>query len=244
MTLRPTFLLLTTSLLMTSLSACTPGNDAAGSATAAARAQPRALATAATAPDAEQRAHTVTAPHGAARSDEYYWLRDDTRENPQMLAYLQAENAYADAVLAPLKGVQDTLYEEIVARIKQDDSSVPYRDRGWWYYSRFETGKDYPVHARRVDAEGVDALSIQRANEAGDFAGEQVLLDVNALAEGKDYYQADALTVSQDNRLLAYAEDLNGRRRTPGAGAHRAGPGPDPARPHPLRGVRAALPRG
>ncbi len=210
-TLKPTFLLLTTSLLMTSLSACTPGKDA--DRPAVARAAPRALASAATPPDAAQRPHTVVAPHGAERSDEYYWLRDDKRENPEMLAYLAAENAYADSVLAPLKGVQDTLYEEIVARIKQDDSSVPYRERGYWYYTRFETGKDYPVHARRADAEGVDALSIQRANEAGDFAGEQVLLDVNALAEGKDYYQAGVLAVSQDNRLLAWAEDLNGRRQ-------------------------------
>ena len=214
MKLNPNILLLTTSLLMTSLSACTPsGSEAAGSATAAARTEPRALATAATPPDAAQRPHTVTAPHGAQRSDEYYWLRDDKRQNPEMLAYLQAENAYADAVLAPLQGVQNRLYEEIVARIKQDDSSVPYRERGWWYYSRFETGKDYPIHARRADANGVDALSIQRANEAGDFSGEQVLLDVNTLAEGKDFYQVGGFTVSQDNRLLAWAEDLNGRRQ-------------------------------
>jgi oligopeptidase B len=203
--------LIATSLLMTTLSACTPGNDA--DKTTATRAEPRALASAATPPDAEARAFAVKAPHGAERNDEYYWLRDDKRENPEMLAYLNAENAYADAVLAPLKQVQDTLYDEIVARIKQDDSSVPYRERGWWYYSRFETGKDYPVYARRADAEGVDALSIQKANDAADFDGEQVLLDVNRLAEGKDFYQVGNWEVSQDNRLLAYAEDLNGRRQ-------------------------------
>ncbi|MFH7407532.1 S9 family peptidase, partial [Pseudomonas syringae pv. tagetis] len=81
--------------------------------------------------------------------DDYYWLRDDKRENPQMLAYLNAENAYADQVLKPLKPLEDTLYKEIVGRIKQDYSSVPYRERGYWYYTRFESGKDYPVHARR-----------------------------------------------------------------------------------------------
>ncbi len=209
--MKTTRLLLATSLLMTTLSACSPGQEAATSAVS--RAEPRALATAATPPDAEQRPYTVKAPHGAERNDEYYWLRDDKRENPEMLAYLNAENAYADAVLAPLKGVQDKLYDEIVARIKQDDSSVPYRDRGYWYYSRFESGKDYPIHARRADAEGVDALSIQQANDAGDFTGEQVLLDVNKLAEGKDFYQVGGWTVSQDNRMLAYAEDLNGRRQ-------------------------------
>lgn len=164
-------------------------------------------------PDAEQRPHTVTAPHGAAREDVYYWLRDDAREDPAMLAYLNAENAYADAMLAPLKSVEDRLYDEIVGRIQQDDSSVPYRDRGYWYYSRFETGKDYPVHARRADGAGVDALSIQAANARGDFSGEQVMLDVNQLADGKDYYAVGDWDVTRDNRILAYADDTNGRRQ-------------------------------
>ncbi len=166
-----------------------------------------------TPPDVARQPHVVKAPFGAERQDEYYWLRDDKRENPEMLAYLKAENAYADALLAPLKPVQDALYGEIVARIKQDDASVPYRERGWWYYSRFETGKDYPIHARRKDAEGVDALSIQTANEAGDFAAEQVLFDVNAMAAGKDYYAIGGRTVSQDNRLVVYGDDTNGRRQ-------------------------------
>ncbi len=166
-----------------------------------------------TPPDVEKKPHVVKAPFGAERQDEYYWLRDDERKDPAMLGYLQAENAYADALLAPLKPVQDKLYDEIVARIKQDDASVPYRDRGWWYYSRFETRKDYPIHARRKDAPGTDALSIQQANAAGDFAGEEVLLDVNALAAGKDYYSVGDFEVSPDNRQLAYADDDNGRRQ-------------------------------
>jgi oligopeptidase B len=211
--MKPVSLLIATSLLMTTLSACNSGDDARTPAASAVRATPLAVASAATPPDVEKRDYTVKAPHGAERNDEYYWLRDDKREDAQMIAYLEAENAYADAVLAPLKPVEDRLYDEIVARIKQDDSSVPSRDRGWWYYSRYETGKDYPVYARRQDGEGVDALSIQAANERGDFAGEQVLLDVNKLAEGKDFYQVGDYEVSPDNRLLAYAEDLNGRRQ-------------------------------
>lgn len=171
------------------------------------------LAATVTPPDVAKKPHVVKAPHGAQRNDEYYWLRDDKRENKEMLAYLDAENAYTDALMAPLKPVEDTLYNEIVARIKQDDSSVPYRERGYWYYSRFVAGKDYPVHARRKDAAGLDALSIQKANEAGDFAGEQVLLDVNALGEGKDFYNVGDFEVSQDNTLLAYADDTNGRRQ-------------------------------
>ena len=115
------------------------------------------------APDAARKPHVVKAPHGAQRVDEYYWLRDDKRKNPEVLAYLNAENAYVDALMAPLKPLENALYDEIVGRIKQDDSSVPYRERGWWYYSRFEAGKDYPIHARRKDAAGVDALSIQKA---------------------------------------------------------------------------------
>ena len=148
-------------------------------------------------PDVAKKPHVVKAPFGAERQDEYYWLRDDDRKDPAMLGYLEAENSYADAVLAPTRPVQDMLYDEIVARIKQDDASVPFRERGWWYYSRFETGKDYPVHARRKDAAGIDAKSILAANEAGDFKGEDVLLDVNALAAGKDYYAVGGRTVSQ-----------------------------------------------
>lgn len=165
-----------------------------------------------TPPDVEKRPHTVTSPHGE-RQDEYYWLRDDTRKDPQMLAYLNAENAYADAVLAPLQAQEDKLYDEIVARIKQDDSSVPARDRGYWYYTRFETGKDYPVHARRADRVGLDAVSIQAANDRGDFAGEEILLNVNALAEGHDYYSAALVDISQDNQKMLWADDTNGRRQ-------------------------------
>ena len=189
-----TALLLATTILMTLSTASTTAADA-------------------TPPDAEKRPHVVQAPHGAQRDDEYYWLRDDEREDKAMLAYLEAENAYADQVMAPLEPLENALYEEIVGRIKQDDSSIPARERGWWYYARYETGKDYPIHARRKDGPGVDALSIQQANERGDFAGEEVLLDVNALAEGKDYYAVGAYEVSQDNTMLAWADDTNGRRQ-------------------------------
>ncbi|MBX3714346.1 MAG: S9 family peptidase [Lysobacter sp.] len=153
-------------------------------------------------PDAAKKPHQVKAPHGATRNDEYYWLRDDKRENKDMLAYLNAENAYVDKVMAPLKPLQETLYDEIVGRIKQDDDSVPYRERGWWYFSRFKTGQDYPVYVRaRAAADG------SRSDD------EQVLLDVNELARDKKYYNIGAYEVSQDNRLLAYAEDDNGRRQ-------------------------------
>jgi oligopeptidase B len=149
-------------------------------------------------PDVAKKTHEVKAPFGATRNDEYYWLRDDTRKNPEMLAYLKAENAYADTLMAPLKPLQDKLYDEIVGRIKQDDSSVPYRERGYWYYTRFETGQDYPIHARRKGS----------MDDA-----EEVLLDVNAMAKGHDYFSVGDYEVSQDNNLLAWAQDDVGRRQ-------------------------------
>ena len=163
-------------------------------------------------PDAAKKPHEVKAPHGAARNDEYYWLRDDKREDLGVLAYLEAENAYVDKVMAPLKPLENKLYDEIVARIKQDDGSVPYRERGFWYYSRFETGQDYPIHARRKDADGANAQTMLAASQKPD-ADEQVLLDVNALAKGKDYYNVGDWEITQDNGTLAYAEDTNGRRQ-------------------------------
>ena len=164
------------------------------------------------APDAARKPHVVKAPHGAQRVDEYYWLRDDKRKQPEMLTYLNAENAYVDAFMAPLKPLENALYDEIVGRIKQDDSSVPYRERGWWYYSRFATGQDYPIHARRKDAAGANAATVLKASETPD-ADEQVLLDVNVMAKGKDYFSVGDFEVSQDNRLLAWAEDAVGRRQ-------------------------------
>ncbi len=115
-----------------------------------------------------------------------------------MLAYLAAENAYADAAMAPLQPLQQRLYEEIVGRIQQDDSSVPYCERGYWYYTRFETGQDYPIHARR---------------RGSMEAPEEILLDVNAMAAGKDYFSVGDYAISQDNLQLAWAEDAVGRRQ-------------------------------
>lgn len=156
------------------------------------------LAAVATPPDVAKKPYVVKAPFGAERNDEYYWLRDDERTNPDMLAYLKAENAYVDQQMASLKPLQEAIYNEIVGRIKQDDSSVPYRERGYWYYTRFETGKDYPVHARR---------------KGSMEAPEEVLLNVNDMAAGKDYFSVGDYEVSQDNRIMAWAEDDVGRRQ-------------------------------
>ncbi|MDO4643537.1 MAG: S9 family peptidase [Cardiobacteriaceae bacterium] len=165
-----------------------------------------------TPPDIEKHPHNVPSPYGE-RQDEYYWLRDDERKNPEMLAYLKAENAYADAVMQPLKPLEDKLYNEILSRIKQDDSTVPSRDRGYWYYTRFEEGQDYPIYARRAAQDGIDAISIQTANQKGDFAGEEILINVNTLAKGHDYYKAAPVDISMDNQRMVWLEDTNGRRQ-------------------------------
>jgi len=148
-------------------------------------------------PVAARRPHEIVAP-GGTREDPYYWLRDDTRENPEMLAYLKAENTWTDSVLAKEGTLKERLYQEIVGRVKQDDSSVPYEKRGYSYYSRFEAGQDYPITARR----------------RGEMkAPEEVMLDQPAMAAGHGYFQVGATSVSPDNRMLAWAQDTVGRRQ-------------------------------
>ena len=117
-------------------------------------------------PVAAIRPHAVTSPQGT-RMDPYYWLRDDERANPEVLAYLAAENAYRERCMAAVQPFENALYEEIIARLKQDDTSVPYRKRGFWYSTRFEPGKEHPIFTRRKGS--IDAP-------------EEILLDANALA--------------------------------------------------------------
>ena len=148
-------------------------------------------------PSAARKPHHVTSPHGT-REDEYYWLRDDKRENPEMLAYVQAENAYADAALAHVKPLEEKVYQEIIGRLQQDDSSVPYLMNGYWYFRRFETGKEYPIFSRRKD---------------GKDAPEEILLDLNELAKGRDFFDVGAIAISPNSQLMAWAEDTVGRRQ-------------------------------
>lgn len=164
-----------------------------------ASARPRSDPTRVTAspPVPEQRPHAVVGPHGT-RVDEYHWLRDDTRADPRVLAHLAAENGYRAAVLAHLRPLEERLYSEIVGRIRQDDATVPYLRRGHWYYARFATGDEYPVHVRKPGS--LDAP-------------EQVLLDARELARGHDYYQLGEYDVSPDDRILAWTEDTVGRRQ-------------------------------
>jgi len=145
-------------------------------------------------PVAKVSPHRLVA-HGDVRVDDYYWLRD--RESPEVVAYLEAENAYADAVMRHTGALQETLYAEITGRLKQDDASVPVQRDGYWYYTRFEAGKEYPLYCRRKGT--LDAA-------------EEVMLDGNALAAGHGYFAVMGWSVSPGNDVLAYATDTVGRR--------------------------------
>jgi oligopeptidase B len=128
------------------------------------------------------------------RQDDYFWLRD--KDSPDTIAYLTAENAYAEAMMASTTGFQDALYREMLARIKEDDQSVPYPFGGWLYYSRTETGKQYAIHCRKRGPDGP----------------EQITLDLNALAEGHPFCSLGAYSVTDDGRWLAYTVDFTGFR--------------------------------
>ena len=134
--------------------------------------------------------------HGDVRVDNYFWLRE--KSNPDVLAYLEAENAYTDSLTAPSAALQETLYQEMKGRIQETDLSVPYRYGGFFYYSRTEEGRQYPVRCRKPG-------SLE--------AEEQVTLDLNALAEGHSYLGLGAYAVSDDGHLLAYSTDVTGFRQ-------------------------------
>lgn len=134
--------------------------------------------------------------HGDDRTDDYFWLRH--RDDPNVVAYLDAENDYTKAVMAPTEELQTALYDEMLARIQETDLSVPYRKGDYYYYSRTETGKDYPIYCRKLG--NLDAP-------------ETVLLDQNALAEGHDFFELGLFDVSPNHQLLAYSVDTTGSER-------------------------------
>ena len=148
-------------------------------------------------PRAARKPHTLEC-HGDQREDPYYWLRDDERASPEVLAYLEEENRYAEAVLAPTAPLQQQLYEEMVARQKPDESSVPYRYKGYWYVTRYQEGEEFPRYERHKGELSAPA---------------QLLLDANARARDAEYYELAGYEVSPDDRHLLVAEDWVSRRQ-------------------------------
>jgi oligopeptidase B len=141
---------------------------------------------------------TVLIKHGEKRVDDYFWLR--YKQDPAVIDYLQAENAYAAAVTKPLKSFEETLYREMLGRIQETDLSVPYRLRGWLYYSRTEAGKQYPILCRKSAA-------------GGDTAPEHILLDMNKLAKNQPFIAIGAVALSEDDRFYAFTTDATGFRQ-------------------------------
>ncbi|MES2718174.1 MAG: S9 family peptidase [Pseudomonadota bacterium] len=140
--------------------------------------------------------------HGDPRSDDYFWMRQ--RDDPRLLPHLQAENTHADAWLAPHRPLQKTLYDEMLGRLQQDDEAVPYREGRWWYSTRTREGAAYPIHIRRP------AVGPERRFDPA--APEQVLFDLNRMAEGQAYLSMPLRVLSPDGRRAAYATDLTGGR--------------------------------
>ena len=133
--------------------------------------------------------------HGDTRVDPYYWLNE--RENPNVISYLEEENNYSKSVLKSTEKFQRKLFDEMKGRIKEDDSSVPYFLNDYWYITKYEKGKEYPIYTRKFKT--LDSK-------------EEVLLDVNELAKNYDYYQVSGLSVSPDNKKVSYGVDTLSRR--------------------------------
>ncbi|MBP9994227.1 MAG: S9 family peptidase [bacterium] len=142
--------------------------------------------------------------HGHTRVDNYYWLNE--RENPEVIDYLKAENAYEQEMMKHTEPLQHQLFEEIIARIKQDDVSVPVRHKGYVYYSRFEEGMEYPIYCRRR-ALNDDYLDLTRQGD------EEVLLNGYEMSRGYSFFDIGAYNVSPDNQLIAYSVDTVSRRQ-------------------------------
>src|SRR6056300_343577 len=133
--------------------------------------------------------------HGHTRVDEYYWLRD--RENSEVIDYLNQENAYREKIMAGTEKFQDRLFEEMVGRIKKDDSSVPYQLDGYFYYTRFEGDLEYPLYCRKKGSLDAD---------------EEVMLNVNELAQGHSYYKIGGVSIHPSNQKIAFGVDTVSRR--------------------------------
>ena len=142
-----------------------------------------------------EKTNKVMTMHNHERVDEFYWLNE--RENPKVIDYLNAENDYRDSYMEKYKGLENELFEEIKSRIKEDDSSVPYLDNGYYYYTRYEKGKQYPIYCRKKD----------NLNNP-----EEILIDANEMSQGHEYFRIGGIDISPNNKIMAYSVDTVSRR--------------------------------
>ena len=173
-------------------------------------------------PPIARKEHTEAHLNGAVLVDDYAWLRN--KENPDVTAYLEAENVYAEAVMAPLTKLRDDLYQEMLSHVKQTDVSVPFRDGAWWYYTRTEEGQQYAIHCRKeafaTQSLRAPFLRLSSGERVGDHdtqpredAPEEILLDGNKLAEGHAFFAIGDTDITDDGRWLAYTTDTTGFRQ-------------------------------
>ena len=160
-------------------------------------------------PPAAKRIPTERTHHGDTVIDEYAWLAD--KQNPDTIAFLEAENAYTEAMTAGQGGLRDAIFAEIKGRTKETDLSVPTRKRGWWYYSRTVEGQQYPVHCRRAVL--ADDERPPMTEDGSPLEGEEILLDGNQLAADNAFFALGAFAVSPDGTKLAYSTDYAGNER-------------------------------
>ena len=179
-----------TALLVLALAGCGSAATASQPANRQPQAGPRP-------PIAERRRYVVKSPAGD-RDDPYYWLRDDTRKRPDMLAYLEAENRYTHAIFDPVKPLEDKLLAELKSHVQEDDTTTPVFDDGYWYSTKFSAGQEQPVYVRRKGSKD---------------APEEVVLDGNELARGHAFFAFGGHEVSRDGHLVAWTDDTVGRRQ-------------------------------
>ncbi|MGB0896301.1 MAG: S9 family peptidase [Flavobacteriaceae bacterium] len=164
-------------------------------ATACKKDKPMTITDTILAPTAEKKPKTLEI-HNDVRVDNYYWLNE--KDNEEVIDYLERENDYYNKMTADTKELQKSLFEEMKSRIKEDDSSVPYKYNGYWYITKYETGKNYPIYTRKKDS-----LT----------AEEEVLFDCNKMAEGQSYFNLNGINVSPDNKFVAFGVDTISRRQ-------------------------------
>src|SRR5215470_12509887 len=160
-------------------------------------------------PPAAKRIPTERTFHGDTFTDEYAWLAD--KDNPDTISYLEAENAYTEALTSGQTGLRDQIFSEIKGRTKETDLSVPARRRGWWYYSRTVEGQQYAVHCRRAVADQNERPPM--TEDGSPLDGEEILLDGNELAGDRPYFSLGAFSVTPDGTKLAYSTDYSGDER-------------------------------
>ena len=151
--------------------------------------------------------------HGITRNDEYFWMRDDSRNSPEVLAHVQAENTYTRAKLSHTEDLQKSLYDEMTNRLEPNEESVPLLDKGYWHWYQYQENEDFPVHYRRKAHPLLNLNNVKTENTNADIPKPEIILDENELSQGHDFFEIAAIELSPNQTFLAYAQDTVSRRQ-------------------------------